>query len=61
MDSKRVGEIALEACNLLQEQLDTLNGSLLADFNAGKREAYARRTKKIAELRAELQSFKSGV
>jgi hypothetical protein len=57
MENKRVTEIALEVCNLFQQQLDAINNSRLEDLNTEEREAYPRRAKKIIELRAELQSF----
>jgi hypothetical protein len=57
MDSKRVTEIALEVCNLFQQQLDAIKSTRLDELSAEKREAYARRAKKISELRAELQRY----
>jgi hypothetical protein len=57
MDSKRVTEIALEVCNLFQQQLDAISSRRLEDLKPEEREAYARRAEKISELRAELQRF----
>jgi hypothetical protein len=55
MDSCEIAQIALEACDLLQQQLDAIKGRKWTDFTPEELEAYEKRKSRIAELRSELQ------
>lgn len=55
MENKEVARIALEVCDLLQVQLDSILGRKLSDFTPSELDAYQKRKARIAELRAELK------
>jgi hypothetical protein len=54
MDPTEVARIALELCDLLQLQLDSILGRKLTDFTPGELDAYQKRKSRIAELHSEL-------
>jgi len=54
MDPTDVAHIALELCDLLQLQLDSIMGRKLTDFTPDELEAYQNRKSRIAELQSEL-------
>ena len=55
MDPSSIAAIALELCDLLQLQLDSIiMGRKLTDFTPDELDAYQKRKSRIAELRAEL-------
>jgi len=54
MDPTEVARIALELCDLLQLQLDSILGRKLTDFTPGELDAYRKRKSRIAELCSEL-------
>ena len=54
MDPNRIAPIALELCDLLQLQLDSIMGRKLTDFTPDELDAYQKRKSRIAELRSEL-------
>jgi len=54
MDPSRISLIALELCDLLQLQLDSVMGRKLTDFTPDELDAYQKRKSRIAELRSEL-------
>ncbi len=57
MDPTDVAHIALELCDLLHLQLDSILGRQLTDFTPDDLDAYLKRKSRIAELRAELHRF----
>ena len=57
MDPTDVAHIALELCDLLQLQLDSIMGRKLTDFTPDELDAYQKRKSRIAELRSELHRF----
>jgi hypothetical protein len=54
MDPSGIAQIALEVCDLLQLQLDSIMGRKLADLTPQEVNAYEKRKSRIAELRFEL-------
>jgi hypothetical protein len=54
MDPDSIAPIALELCDLLQLQLDSIMGRKLTDFTPDELDAYQKRKSRIAELRSEL-------
>jgi hypothetical protein len=54
MDPSRTARIALELCDLLQLQLDSIINRKLTEFTPDELDAYQKRKSRIAELRAEL-------
>ena len=54
MGPSSIAAIALELCDLLQLQLDSIMGRKLTDFTPDELDAYQKRKSRIAELRAEL-------
>jgi len=54
MDPSGIAQIALELCDLLQLQLDSIMGRKLTDFTPHELEAYQKRKSRIAKLRSEL-------
>ena len=54
MDPSSIAAIALELCDLLQLQLDSITGRKLTDFTPDELDAYQKRKSRIAELRSEL-------
>jgi hypothetical protein len=54
MDPTDVAHIALELCDLLQLQLDSIMGRKLTDFTPDELDAYQKRKSRIAELQSEL-------
>jgi hypothetical protein len=54
MDPSGIAQIALELCDLLQLQLDSITGRRLTDFTPEEMNAYQKRKSRIAELRSEL-------
>jgi hypothetical protein len=54
MDSSGIAQIALEVCDLLQLQLDSIMGRKLSDFTPEESDAYRKRKSRITELRSEL-------
>jgi hypothetical protein len=54
MDPSGIAPIALELCDLLQRQLDSIMGRKMTDFTPGELNAYQKRKSRIAELRSEL-------
>ncbi len=57
MDPTDVGHIALEICDLMQLQLDTIMGRKLTDFTPDELDAYQKRKSRIAELHSELRQL----
>lgn len=57
MDSTRVASIALELCDLLQLQLDSIMGRKLPELAPEELKIYQERKARIAELRSELQQI----
>ena len=57
MDPGGIAQIALELCDLLQLQLDTITGRKLSDFTPEELNAYQKRKSRIAELRSALHRF----
>ncbi len=55
MDPTGITQIALELCDLLQLQLDSIMGRKLTDFTPDQLNAYQKRKSRIAELRSKLQ------
>lgn len=55
MDPAQIARLALELCDLLQLQLDSLMGRKFSDFTPEELAAYQKRKSRIAELRAELR------
>lgn len=55
MDPTEVARIALELCDLMQLQLDSILGRKLTDFTPSELDAYLRRKSRIAELHSELR------
>ncbi|MGA7558624.1 MAG: hypothetical protein WCF61_09060 [Terriglobales bacterium] len=55
MDPTDVAHIALELCDLLQLQLDSIMGRKLTDFTPDELDAYQKRKSRIAELHSELR------
>jgi hypothetical protein len=54
MDPSGIAQIALELCDLLQLQLDSIMGRKLTDFTPEEVNAYQKRKTRIAELGSEL-------
>jgi hypothetical protein len=54
MDPSGIAQIALELCDLLQLQLDSLMRRRLTDFTPEEMNAYQKRKSRIAELLSEL-------
>jgi hypothetical protein len=54
MNPSRTALIALELCDLLQLQLDSIIDRKLTEFTPDELDAYQKRKSRIAELRAEL-------
>jgi len=54
MDPSGIAQIALEVCDLLQLQLDSIVGRKFTDFTPAEVNAYEKRKSRIAELRSEL-------
>jgi len=54
MDSRGIAQVALEVCDLMQEQLDSIMGRKLSDFTPEELDAYQKRKSRIGELRSEL-------
>jgi hypothetical protein len=54
MDPTSIAPIALELCDLLQLQLDSIMGRTLTEFTPGELDVYQKRKSRIAELRSEL-------
>ena len=54
MDPSSITAIAVELCDLLQLQLDSIMSRKLTDFTPDELNAYQKRKSRIAELRAEL-------
>ncbi len=54
MDPTDVAHIALELCDLLQLQLDSIMGRKLTDFTPDELDAYQKRKSRSAELQSEL-------
>jgi hypothetical protein len=54
MDPSGIAHIALELCDLLQLQLDSIMGRRLTDFTPEEAAAYRNRRSGIAQLRSEL-------
>jgi hypothetical protein len=57
MDPGSFDAIALELCDLLQLQLDSIMGRRLTDLTPDELDAYRKRKAHIAELRSELHRF----
>jgi hypothetical protein len=57
MDPSEIAQIALEVCDLLQLQLDSIMGRKLTDFTPQELDAYQKRKSRIAELRSQLRRF----
>ncbi|MGA7400282.1 MAG: hypothetical protein WBW38_09685 [Candidatus Sulfotelmatobacter sp.] len=57
MDTARLDAIALELCELLQEQMEAIVGRKFNDFTKEELQAYERRKHQILELRSELDEF----
>ena len=55
MDPSGIAKLALELCDLLQLQLDSIMGCKLADFTPNELDAYQKRKSRIEELRFELR------
>jgi hypothetical protein len=55
MDPSGIAQIALELCDLLQLQLDSIMGRKLTDFTAEEVNAYQQRKSRIVGLRSELR------
>jgi len=54
MDPSGIAQIALELCDLLQLQLDSIMRRKLTDFTPEEMNAYQKRQSRIAELLSEL-------
>lgn len=54
MDPSGIAQIALELCDLLQLQLDSIMGRKLTDFTPDELDGYQKRKSRIAQLRSEL-------
>ena len=54
MDPSEIAQMALELCDLLQLQLDSIMGRKLTDFTPDELDAYQKRKSRIAKLRSEL-------
>jgi hypothetical protein len=54
MDANEIAAIALELCDLLQLQLESLMGRRLTEFTPDELDAYQKRKALIEELRSEL-------
>jgi len=54
MDPSGIAQIALELCDLLQLQLDSLMRRRLTDFTPEEMNAYQKRKSRIAEMLSEL-------
>jgi len=50
MKPSEIAQIALEACDLMQQQLDSVLGRKLTDFTPEEVAAYQKRKTRIAEL-----------
>ena len=59
MEPSEIAQIALEVCDLMQLQLDSIMGRKLTDFTPEEVNAYQRRKIRIAELRSELHQLAS--
>jgi len=57
MDPSGIAHIALELCDLLQLQLDSIMGRKLTEFTPDELNTYQKRKSRIAELRSELHRF----
>lgn len=57
MDTAGLDSIALELCELLQQQIEAVVGRKFSDFTEEELEAYQRRKRRILELRTELDKF----
>jgi hypothetical protein len=55
MDPSGTAQIALELCDLLQQQLDSIMGRKLTNFTPYELGAYQKRKSRIAELRCALR------
>jgi hypothetical protein len=55
MDPSSIAAIALELCDLLQLQLDSIMARKLTDFTTDELDAYQKRKSRVAELRSELR------
>jgi hypothetical protein len=54
MGPNSIAAIALELCDLLQLQLDSIVRRKLTDFTADELDGYRKRKSRIAELRSDL-------
>ncbi len=54
MEPKEIAELAIEICDLMQLQLDSIMDRKLSDFTTEELDAYQKRKSRIAELRSEL-------
>jgi len=54
MNSEGVARIAVEICDLMQMQLDSIQRQKLSDFTPEELDAYQKRKSRIEELRSEL-------
>ena len=54
MKANGIAKIALEVCDLMQLQLDSIKSGKSADFTPKEMDAYRERKTRIAELRSEL-------
>jgi len=57
MDPSGIAQIALEVCDLLQLQLDSIMGRKLTDLTPEELDAYQKRKSRIAQLRSELHQL----
>jgi len=55
MNPSEIGAVALELCDLLQVQLDSIKGRKSADFTPEESDVYRKRKSRIAELRFQLR------
>jgi hypothetical protein len=54
MDPSNIAAIAVELCDLLQLQLETVMGRRLTNFTPDELGAYQKRKARVEELRSEL-------
>lgn len=57
MDSTSTAQMALELCDLLQLQLDSVTGRKFSDFTPEELDEYQKRKSRIAKLRSELHQL----
>jgi len=57
MKPSEIAQIALEVCDLMQQQLDSILGRKLTDFTPEEVAAYQKRKARIAELLSRVREL----